>query len=217
MRPFRNSAPAGVRGVTGLGLAHVGVAALLAVAPALGAQSLRPSATGATVALSGRAATVSTNLSGPRQWSAAGGMAGEVGYGVNPRLTLFTALATLRLSSDTPQRFADADIGFRRLFGRGGNALRPFLEGGITVQRMTVQVGQGASAAEARSTTGALTGGVGAMLFLNRRLGVEGALRGTGGRFSTWTDAAGVSRPVVPVQVRSVALRVGARYWIAGR
>lgn len=192
-------------------------AALCAVALPLGAQSLRPSATGATLALSGRAALVSSNLAGPREWSGAGGLAGEVGYGVSPRLTLFAAMATLRLSSSTSQRFADGDVGFRRLFGRGGNALRPFLEGGISVQRMTVRVGQGASATEARSTTGSVTGGGGAMLFLTRRLSVEGALRATGGRFTTWTDAAGVSRPVLPVQVRSVALRAGARYWLAGR
>jgi hypothetical protein len=193
-------------------------ATALLLAPALaGAQQLRPSATGATVALSGRGALVSTNVDGPSRWSRAAGVAAEVGYGVNPRLTLFGAMASLRLDSDPAQRFRDADVGFRRLLGRGGNAVRPFLEGGITVQRMTVEVPAGAGVTQVRSTTGSLTGGVGAMWFVRRQLALDGALRGTGGRFSSWADASGASRPVLPVQVRSVALRVGARYWLSGR
>lgn len=193
-------------------------ATALLLAPALGgAQQLRPSATGATVALSGRGALVSTNVDGPARWSRAAGVAAEVGYGVNPRLTLFGAVASLRLDSDPAQRFRDTDVGFRRLLGRSGNALRPFLEGGITVQRMTVEVPVGAGVTQVRSTTGAITGGVGALWFAQRHLALEGALRGTGGRFSSWTDASGASRPVLPVQARSVALRVGARYWLSGR
>jgi hypothetical protein len=198
------------------GLVPAATALLLAPAFA-GAQQLRPSATGATVALSGRGALVSTNVDGPSRWSRAAGMAAEVGYGVNPRLTLFGAMASLRLDSDPAQRFRDADVGFRRLLGRGGNAVRPFLEGGITVQRMTVEVPAGAGVTQVRSTTGSLTGGVGAMWFVRRQLALDGALRGTGGRFSSWADASGASRPVVPVQARSVALRVGARYWLSGR
>jgi len=190
---------------------------LCAAAPLLGAQQLRPTATGATVALSGRGALVSTNVEGPRRWWRATGAAAEVGYGVSPRLTLLAGYASLRLDSDPAQRFRDADVGFRRLFGRGGNAFRPFLEGGVTVQRMTVQVPDGRSAIEVRSTTGAITGGGGAMWFLGRQLAVEGAVRGTGGTFTSWNDADGVNRPVLPVQVRSVALRLGARYWLAGR
>jgi hypothetical protein len=82
---------------------------------------------------------------------------------------------------------------------------------------MTVEVPAGAGRTQVRATTGAITGGVGAMWFARRQLALEGALRGTGGRFSSWADASGASRPVLPVQVRSVALRVGARYWLAGR
>jgi hypothetical protein len=169
------------------------------------------------VGLSGRGALVSTNVDGPARWSRAAGVAAEVGYGVNPRLTLYGAMASLRLDSDPAQRFRDADVGFRRLLGRGGNAVRPFLEGGITVQRMTVEVPAGAGVTQVRSTTGSITGGVGAMWFVRRQLALDGALRGTGGRFSSWADASGASRPVVPVQARSVALRVGARYWLSGR
>ncbi|MBU6365008.1 MAG: hypothetical protein KJT01_02235 [Gemmatimonadetes bacterium] len=183
-----------------------------------GAQQLRPTATGATVAVSGRGGLVSTNVDGESRWSRATGVGGEVGFGVNPRLAVLVALSSLRLDSDPAQRFRDADIGFRRLFGRGGGTVRPFLEGGIAVQRMTVGVpGGGGATAEVRATTGSVSGGGGAMWFLRRQLAVEGAVRATGGRFSSWTDAQGVNRPVVPVQARSVTLRVGARYWLAGR
>lgn len=193
------------------------LAGVLCAAAPLGAQQLRPTATGTTVALSGRGALVSTNVEGPRRWWRATGVAAEVGYGVSPRLTLLAGYASLGLASDPAQRFRDADVGFRRLFGRGGNAFRPFLEGGVTVQRMTVQVPDGRSAIAVRSTAGAITGGAGAMWFLGRPLAVEGAVRGSGGTFTSWSDADGVNRPVLPVQVRSVALRLGARYWLAGR
>jgi hypothetical protein len=206
---------------------------LLGTLPTLAAaQQLRPTATGATVALGARGALVSTNVDGAPRWSRGVGPVAEVGFGVNPRLTLLVAGASLRLDATPAQRFRDADIGFRRLFGRGGGTVRPFLEGGIAVQRMEVQVpsGGGPSAGgtstggtsaggtiAVRSTTGSVTGGGGAMWFLGRQLALEGAVRATGGRFTSWTDAQGVSRPVLPVQARGVALRVGVRYWLAGR
>jgi hypothetical protein len=197
--------------------------ALLAIAPAIRAQSLLPSTVGLSMQGHATGGTMTTAIYPGAGGRAAVGVGGEVAYGATPRLSLVGRLARIGSVSATTTESTDyvvvqGDLGLRWM-AMPGARVRPFAEAGLALRRLAFAYAAGTGTGtgvrrDFSAFNGGPTASAGAMLFRTDRLSIEGAGTYTSVTFSTW-KVDGKPESLAPVTSDMLGVRVGVRYWFS--
>lgn len=177
-----------------------------------GAQALRPSTTGLSIAASAGAVRATSETDGDE--SVRNGVIPrlEVSYGATPRFSLVAAVGRSQPTLDgADYSVRNVDLGLRYL-GFVGRTLRPFVEGGLSVRKFSID-----------NTVGEITSqdvgpwaAAGGMWFPGSRVAFEGALTFGSVQFESWRVPAG-SPNLLPVTLREVGVRAGLRLFQRAR
>lgn len=185
---------------------------VLLVAPDLGAQQLRPSGTGLSVAVTASAVRATAESRGIS--TASTGMAPrfEVSYGATPRLSLTGAFVTRGARiEDADYDVRSVDLGLRYL-GHAGSRWRPFGEAGFGVRRFSLD---GANGTITATNVGPFAA-AGYVWFPGGAFALEAAA--TFGRvsFDSWR-VDGAPTALASVSHQELGIRAGARWFLRAR
>jgi hypothetical protein len=186
---------------------------LLGGIPALArAQTLRPSTTGLSVAVSAAAVRATSETDGEQSVSNGVLPRLEVSYGATPRFSLVAAIGrSAPVLDGADYSVRNVDLGMRYL-GYAGRVLRPFVEGGLSIRKFSIDNTGG----EITSQDVGPWGAAGGMWFPGSRVAIEGALTYGSVQFESWRVPSG-SPNLLPVTLREVGVRAGIRLFQRAR
>ena len=176
------------------------------------AQTLRPSTTGLSVAVTATSARATSETDGDESTSNGFIPRLDSSYGATPRFSLVASIGrSAPVLDGTDYSVRNVDLGMRYL-GYAGRAVRPFVEGGLSVRKFSLDNSFGDITSQDVGPWVA----AGGMWFPGSRVALEGALTYSSVQFESWRVPVG-SPNLLPVTLREVGVRAGLRLFQRAR